>query len=52
MSIVNEDLIPVQVMLTPDVNEKIESIMKQLGLRSKGAVIERLLVEVLGEDNN
>jgi hypothetical protein len=49
VSTVNEDLIPVQVMLTHDVNEKIESIMEQLGLRSKGAVIERLLAEVFNE---
>lgn len=45
----DEDLIPVQVMLSPGINGKIESIMKELGLRSKGAVIDRILVEVFDE---
>ena len=40
---------PVRVMLPPSIDEKLESIMKQLGLRSKGAVIERLLSEVFNE---
>ena len=36
-------------MLPASIDEKLESIMKQLGLRSKGAVIERLLAEVFNE---
>ena len=36
-------------MLPASIDEKLESIMKQLGLRSKGAVIERLLSEVFNE---
>ena len=44
-----EQLVPVRVMLPPSIDEKLESIMKQLGLRSKGAVIERLLSEVFNE---
>ena len=40
---------PVQVMLPVSIHEKLESIMEQLGVRSKGAVIERLLAEVFNE---
>ena len=44
-----EQLVPVHVMLPLSIDEKLESIMEQLGLRSKGAVIERLLAEVFDE---
>ena len=40
---------PVQVMLPASIDEKLESIMKQLGLRSKSFLIERLLREVFDE---
>lgn len=42
-------LIPVQVMLPVSIDEKLESIMKQLGLRSKSFLIERLLREVFDD---
>ena len=48
----DNNLFPVQIMLSPAINGKIESIMMELGLRSKGAVIERILAEVFEEDNN
>ena len=41
--------IPVQVMLPVSIDEKLESIMKQLGLRSKSFLIERLLREVFDD---
>ena len=44
-----EPLIPVQVMLPASIDEKLESIMQQLGLRSKSFLIERLLREVFDE---
>ena len=47
-----EQLVPVRVMLPPSIDEELESIMKQLGLRSKGAVIERILAEVFDEVNS
>ena len=44
-----EPRVPVQVMLPASIDEKLESIMKQLGLRSKSFLIERLLREVFDE---
>ena len=44
-----EPLVPVQVMLPASIDQKLESIMKQLGLRSKSFLIERLLREVFDE---
>lgn len=44
-----EPRVPVQVMLPVSIDEKLESIMKQLGLRSKSFLIERLLREVFDE---
>ena len=44
-----EPLIPVQIMLPASIDEKLESIMQQLGLRSKSFLIERLLREVFDE---
>ena len=44
-----DDLVSVNVIVSRSINEKLESIMEQLGLRSKGAVIERLLAEVFNE---
>ena len=44
-----EKRVSIQVMLPASIDEKLESTMKQLGLRSKGAVIERLLAEVFDE---
>ncbi|WP_415399816.1 hypothetical protein [Synechococcus sp. W4D4] len=41
-----EPLIPVKVMLPACIDKKLESIMEQLGLRSKSCLIERLLREV------
>ena len=43
---------PVQVMLPASIDEKLESIMKQLGLRSKSWLIERLLREVFEDVND
>ena len=40
---------PVQIMLPVSIDTKLESIMKQLGLRSKSSLIERLLREVFDE---
>ena len=39
----------VQCMIPASIDEKLMSIMEQLGLRSKGAVIERILAEVFDE---
>ena len=44
-----EPLIPVQVMLPASIDKKLQSIMQQLGLRSKSSLIERLLREVFDE---
>lgn len=44
-----DELISVNVTVSHRINEKLESIMKQLGLRSKGGVIERILAEVFEE---
>jgi len=41
--------VPVRVMLPVSIDTKLESIMKQLGLRSKSSLIERLLREVFDE---
>ena len=45
----DHELTAVQVMLPSSINQKLESIMKELGLCSKGAVIERLLAEVFDD---
>ena len=45
----DEPRVPVQVMLPVSIDDKLESIMKQLGLRSKSFLIERLLREVFDE---
>ena len=47
--VLEEPLVSVQVMLPVSIDEKLESIMKQLGLRSKSFLIERLLREVFDE---
>ena len=44
-----EPRIPVQVMLPASIDEKLENIMRQLGLRSKSFLIDRLLREVFDE---
>ena len=44
-----EPLIPVKVMLPASIDRQLESIMVQLGLRSKSGLIERLLREVFDE---
>lgn len=44
-----EQRVCLQVMLPVSIDEKLEGIMKQLGLRSKSFLIERLLREVFDE---
>ena len=44
-----EPRVPVQVMLPASIDEKLERIMKPLGLRSKSFLIESLLREVFDE---
>lgn len=44
-----EPSVPVKVMLPVSVDQKLEALMQQLGLRSKSWLISRLLLEVFGE---
>ena len=44
-----DELAAVKVMLPSSINAQLERIMKQLGLRSKSVLIERLLREVFDE---
>lgn len=44
-----DELVAVKVMLPSSINAQLERIMKQLGLRSKSFLIERLLREVFDE---
>ena len=44
-----DELVAVQVMLPSSIDAQLERIMKQLGLRSKSFLIERLLREVFDE---
>lgn len=47
-----ERSVPVKVMLPISVDQKLESLMQQLGLKSKSWLISRLLLEVFGEEED